>query len=94
MLENITITDITETFTVFSPKGRFEKINDRKTYGLSVCNDGQTTYIHNGTKTISDKNHAVILPQGQSYTLYGNKTGIFPVINFTCTELLCDTGIS
>ena len=94
MLENITITDITETFTVFSPKGRFEKINNRKTYGLSFCNEGQITYVHNGTKTISDKNHAVILPQGQSYTLYGNKTGIFPVINFTCTELLCDTVIS
>ena len=39
MLSNITITDIKETFTVFSPKGRFEKIwyNIRsKTCGASL----------------------------------------------------------
>ena len=94
MLSNITITDIKETFTVFSPKGRFEKIENRKSFGLSFCIDGQITYTHNGNKIISDKNHAVLLPQGQTYTLYGDKTGSFPVINFTCADALCNTVIS
>lgn len=94
MLNHITVSDISEIFTVFSPKGRFEKIQDRKSYGLSFCEDGQITYTHNGHKIISDKHHAVILPKGQTYTLYGNKTGSFPVINFTCTQFLCDTVIS
>ena len=94
MLSNITITDIKETFTVFSPKGRFEKIENRKSFGLSFCIDGQITYTHNGKKIISDKNHAVLLPQGQTYTLYGDKTGSFPVINFTCADALCNTVIS
>ena len=83
MLSNITITDIKEIFTVFSPKGRFVKIENRKCFGLSFCIDGQITYTHNGNKIISDKNYAVILPEGQTYTLYGDKTGSFPVINFT-----------
>lgn len=94
MLNNITITDIKENFTVFSPKGRFEKITNRKTFGLSFCIDGQITYTHNGDKIISDKNHAVLLPEGQTYTLYGDKTGTFTVINFTCADTLCNTVIS
>lgn len=94
MLGNITITDIKEIFTVFSPKGRFAKIENRKSFGLSFCIDGQITYIHNGNKIISDKNHAIILPQGQTYTLYGDKTGNFPVINFACADVLCNTVIS
>ena len=94
MLGNITITDIKEMFTVFSPKGRLEKIENRKSFGLSFCIDGQITYTHNGNKIISDKNHAIILPEGQTYTLYGDKTGSFPVINFTCADFLCDTVIS
>lgn len=90
-LNDVTVTDITNVITVFSPKGRSEKINNRKSYGLSFCLEGQITYSHNGKKFISDKEHAVILPQGQSYTLYGDKKGVFPVINFTCADFLCDT---
>lgn len=94
MFNNITITDVKEIFTVFSPKGRFEKISNRRSFGLSFCIDGQITYLHNGKRTVSDKNHAVILPQGQTYTLFGDKSGSFTVINFTCTEKFCDTVIS
>ncbi len=94
MLSNITITDIKEIFTVFSPKGRFAKIENRKSFGLSFCIDGHITYTHNGNKIMSDKNYATILPKGQTYTLYSDKTGSFPVINFTCDDFLCDTVIS
>lgn len=94
MFENVTVTDIKEIFTVFSPKGRNETITGRKSYGLSFCTDGQITYTHNGRKVVSDKNHAIILPMGQTYSLYGNKSGTFPVINFLCSEFLCDTVVS
>ena len=94
MFNKIIVTSIDEIFTVNSPKGRYEKIHDRKTYGLSFCMDGQITYTHNGRKIISDKNHAVILPKDQTYTLYGDKTGSFPVINFTALNSICDTVVS
>lgn len=93
-ISKIAVTDINEIFTVTSPKGRFERINKRKSYALSFCIDGQITYTHNNNETVSDKNHAVILPKGQSYTLYGDKTGHFPVINFHCSGFLCDTVVS
>ena len=90
MLENITVTDILEIITVSSPKGRSYTMTNRKSFGLSFCIDGQITYTHKGIDYVSDKDHAVILPEGEDYTLYGDKTGHFPLINFTCTEPICD----
>lgn len=91
MFDRITVTDIKEVMTVFSPRGRAETIENRKSFGLSFCIDGQITYTHKGHRVVSDRDHVVLLPQGQTYSLYGDQTGSFPVINFTCTEELCDT---
>lgn len=90
-LEKIIITDITGVITVASPKGRMEKITNRQHYGLSFCNEGQITYTHNGIEYISDPQHAIILPKGQSYSIHGDKSGMFPVINFECEGFLADT---
>ncbi|MBQ8416484.1 MAG: helix-turn-helix transcriptional regulator [Clostridia bacterium] len=87
---NIVVTEIDSVFTVNSPKGRIETIRDRKTYGLSFCYEGQITYVHNGRKYVTDRDHAILLPQGESYTFYGDKSGEFPLINFVCREPLCD----
>lgn len=93
-LNKITVTDIKQLFTVSSPRGRKEEIRNRKSYGLSFCAEGKITYKINGKQAVSDEKHAVILPKGRSYSLYGNKSGIFPVINFDCQEFLCDEVIS
>ena len=93
-LNKITVTDITDLFTVYSNKGRNQKIKDREYYGLSFCSEGKITYTINGKQVISDENHAVILPKGRSYSISGDKTGIFPVINFDCKEFLCDEVLS
>ena len=92
-LNKIVVTDIIDVRTVFSPKGRFEKMNNRECYGLSFCNEGQITYTHNTKNYVSDPHHAIILPKGQSYDIRGNKSGIFPLINFDCADFLCDTMI-
>ena len=89
-LKNVIITEITDLFNIYSPKGRYEKMVDRPCYGLSFCNEGQITYEHNGKSYISDNKHAIILPMNQSYTIKGNKTGIFAVINFKCLNHLSD----
>lgn len=94
VLNKITVTDIKELFTVSSPKGRSEEIKNRKSYGISFCTEGKITYEIGGKQVVSDENHAVILPKGRSYSLYGNKSGIFPVINFDCKGFLCDQVIS
>lgn len=90
-LKNIVVTEVTDAITVYSPKGRFEKMTDRRCYGMSFCSEGQITYTHNGKKFISDNKHIIILPKGQNYTIKGDKTGFFPLINFNCNEHLTDT---
>lgn len=94
IINKITVTDIKELFTVSSPKGRSEEIKNRKSYGFSFCAEGKITYEMNGKQAVSDERHAIILPKGRSYSLYGNKSGNFPVINFDCKEFVCDEVIS
>ena len=92
-LNEIVVADIVNILTVFSPKGRFEKMNNRKSYGLTFCNEGQITYTHNQKEYVSTTDYAIILPKGQSYTIRGDKTGTFPLINFECADFFCDTMI-
>lgn len=94
MLNQMTVLDVKQIFTVFSPAGRRETIENRRTYGLSFCQEGQITYLHQGKQVVSDCSHAVILPQGETYSLRGDRTGVFPVINFTCTGLPGHTFLS
>ena len=90
-LTEIVVQEITDIMTVFSQKGRTATVHNRKTYGLSFCEKGQITYAMNGKTYVSDNKHIILLPQGQHYTLYGDKTGEFALINFTCAENFTDT---
>lgn len=90
ILNKITVSKILDIMTVSSKRGQNEKMINRPHYGISFCIDGQITYIHKGKEYISDKNHAVILPKDESYSITRNKNGLFPVINFDCIEFLCD----
>jgi len=90
MTEEFALTDICELITVYSPKGKMVHVQNRATYGISFCEEGQITYYHKGKEYVSEPGVAIILPQGESYTLVGKKKGNFPVVNFTCTGFSCD----
>lgn len=90
-LRNVVITKISEACTVYSPKGRSEQMRSRRSYALTLCIDGQITYTQNWIEYISHRNTAVILPKGGNYHIRGDKSGFFPVINFECSDFLCDT---
>ena len=90
-LKNITVTEISGVVTVYSEKGRRDTTVERKFYGLSLCKEGQITYVQNGVEYVSDKDCAVLLPKGGSYRIRRERTGLFPVINFTCLEPLSET---
>lgn len=92
-LKNITVTEISNVVTVHSEKGNCDIMSSRKSYGLSLCIEGQITYIQNGREYVSDEDSAVILPKGGTYFIKRDKTGCFPVINFDCLDFLCDTVI-
>ena len=89
-LKNIIVTELEAPQIVHSEKGRKFEMAKRPNFGLSLCIDGQITYTMDGKKYASTKQVAVILPQGGNYTLYGDKDGIFPLINFRCEGFFCD----
>ncbi len=90
-LKKVTVTNITKVYTVHSPQGRTAQMKKRHSYCLSFCSEGQITYTQDGMTFVSDPDHAVILPKGGSYSLHGDKTGDFPVIDFSSLNPICDT---
>ncbi len=87
IFKNIIITEVCQPFTVFSKNGRTSLMKNRSSYGISFCLSGQITYNLNGIKTVSHKNNAILLPKDASYSLHGDKEGLFPLINFQCEGL-------
>ncbi len=90
-LSDILITSVDAAATVYSEKNRILNMVNRPSYGLSFCIDGKIIYTHKGIDYISDREHAIILPKGASYRLFGSETGRFPLINFQCEGLSLDT---
>ncbi len=78
------VTEISEPFTVYSPKGKRLEQESRKYCGLSFCLGGKIQYISKGKEIVSDENNIVFLPKGAKYTLLGTADGRFPLINFQC----------
>ena len=85
--ENVVITKIDIPVVVSSTKGHYFEMENRATFGLSLCISGQIIYTSNGKQIVSNKSTAIILPKGASYTLRGDKEGFFPVVNFWCSGL-------
>lgn len=90
IFNDIIITDIEQPFVVHSAKGRNDQMIDRQSFGISLCISGQITYTINRNKYISNQSCAIILPQGGTYSIHGDKDGLFPVINFKCENFKCN----
>lgn len=92
MLENITVTGIADIKRVWSEKGRDFSMTCRSSYGISLCECGEIVYHHKGNDIVSDKAHAILLPQGSTYTLTGTSDGWFPLVNFyAAPDFSCDS---
>ena len=90
-LKQITVASIAETATVSFPRAHTIEMKDRRTFGLSFCKEGQISYAHGICRVVEGPQTAVFLPQGASYTIYGDRGGTFYVINFTAEGKLPDT---
>jgi len=87
---SVTVTRISSIINVYSEEGRYLEIKNRPYYGISFCKNGKIEYVKNGIKTVSDNTCAIILPKGQNYSLFGTKTGEFPLINFDTDQNITD----
>ncbi len=84
MLQSLVILSIDSLITVDSPQGRYVEMQNRSSFGISLCYGGQITYTQGAHTAVSDREHLILLPKGKSYSLYGNSSGAFPVINIQC----------
>ena len=82
LFSDLTVTCIDEVTTVPVLRGRKTLMKERKNYGISFCERGRITYLHNGKEYVSDPAHAILLPMGQTYVLHCDAGGRFPLINF------------
>ena len=91
VLDAVTVTGLNGIRRVWSPKGKKYTMENRRWYGISLCECGEIIYRHAGGETVSDACHAVLLPRGGSYRLEGTADGWFPMIDFSCTpDFQCD----
>lgn len=94
VLNKLVISDVDRVFSVTFTNGKRSTVSERATFGISFCTEGKIVYTHKGKQYIEDKNHAVLLPMGESYSLLGKENGSFPVINFSCEGIPFDSVIS
>lgn len=91
VLNDLVVTSVNEFATVAYKKGTEGIVKNRKYSAVTFCMEGQRIYYQNGIEFSSDPGHVIFLPQGQGYTIYANKNGIYPVINFLCPAFPSDT---
>lgn len=84
IFENLTVTDVVGAVTVTVENGSRVSIENRKHNGLAICTEGRIVYSCKGREYLLEKDHAVILPKGASYSFRGEEGGAFPLIEFEC----------
>ena len=85
--------EIVVTYLVNPPKvaymekgHRYQTLN-RECFGLVLCLEGEAAYTMDGRTYVSNKDNALILPKGGSYTRFGVTEGLFAIVNFQAKEL-------
>lgn len=81
-VNDIVASDVIEACIVYLEKNKLNKMENRRSFGFSFAISGRVTYEHKGKKYTSDESHAVFLPEGENYSIFCEKEGYFPVINF------------
>lgn len=71
----------------YMEKGHLYQTVNRECYGLVLCLKGEATYHMNGQTFVSNKQNALILPKGGTYTRFGVAEGLFAIVNFQGKEL-------
>lgn len=85
-IAKITPTTLAGALTIKNPEFKHRPQNERPTCGLCFAKSGKMVYYHDDKEYVSDRNHALILPKGATYTQSCLEAGEFLLINFHTTE--------
>lgn len=90
MFGQVIVTQINDCLVVRHSDGTRHDIRSRRSYGLAFSCGGTARYFQNDRVYRSDPTHALLLPQGQTYSLAVEHGGAFPLINFETAMPLTD----
>lgn len=82
LIDMPSVRDIVRVLTTEHSARDRSHMKNRPSYGISLAIDGEIVYKHKGKRYVSDSEHVVILPKGQSYELECVKSGKFTLFNF------------
>ncbi|MBR2860226.1 MAG: helix-turn-helix transcriptional regulator [Clostridia bacterium] len=82
ILSNLVITKVLAASTLYTPEKVKIKRTHRKRWAVVIKYEGETFYISNGKRFLSDANHVVILPNGCLYDWECTQPGHFAIIEF------------
>ena len=84
ILSNLIITDFFSATTMFTQKNTKARKENRCNWAVVIKLEGETEYICNEKKYISNINNLMILPKGSFYEWVCTKAGHFRIIEFQC----------
>ena len=82
ILSDLTVTRLRSVFHIFTAPGKTLERRDRPCFSIIYKYEGETEYECKGRKTISNKENAVVLPAGSSYTWQGRESGHYYAVEF------------
>ena len=71
----------------YMEKGQRYQTANRECFGLVLCLEGEAAYTINGKTYISNRETALILPKGGSYSRFAATEGLFAIVNFQAKDL-------
>ena len=82
IMADMIVTGIRSVSTFYTPENTRIKRKNRPNWALVLKYEGETVYVANGKRILSDANHLVLLPMGCSYDWYCTASGHFCIIEF------------
>lgn len=89
ILSKMVITEYIHTINMYTGENVTSKRLNRGCWGIAIKYEGETEYISNGRKLISNKNNIVILPKGSDYEWRCVSAGHCIMIEFD-SDSVCD----
>ena len=87
-LTDLVITKISLCTAIYNEKGSKSKRICRPCWAVLIKFEGETEYISNGKKYISNKKNMVILPKGSNYEWHCTNSGYYYGIEFECDKTI------
>ena len=85
-MSTLVIKRICSASTMYNPIGAGMKRHNRERWSIIIKYEGETHYLSEGERIVSDFEHVVILPMGSDYEWKCVKAGHFSFIEFECDE--------